>query len=43
MEQYTVVINWKNIVKITIYPNVIYTFNAIPTKVSMAFSQNYNK
>ena len=43
MEQYTVVTKWENIVKMTIYPNVIYTFSAIPTKIPMTFSYNLNQ
>ena len=32
-----------NMVKMTILPNAIYRFIAIPIKISMAFSQNQNK
>ena len=37
MERYAVFADWKNIVKMTILPNVIYRFDAILIKIPMAF------
>ena len=38
MERYTVLVDWKNTVKMTILLNTIYIFKAIPIKIPMAFS-----
>ena len=36
MERYTVFMDQKNVVKMTILPKVIYRFNAIPIKILLA-------
>ena len=38
MERYTVLVDWKNTVKMTIPLHTIYIFKAIPIKTPMAFS-----
>ena len=37
MEIYPRILDWKNIVKMTILPKAICRFNVIPTKISMTF------
>ena len=37
MERYTVLMDWKNTVKITILPKAIYRFNANSIKIPIAF------
>ena len=37
IERYTMFLDWKNIVKMTILPKTIYTFSAIPFKLTMVF------
>ena len=37
MEKHSVLTDWKNTVKLSILPNTIYTFNAVPIKIAPAF------
>ena len=37
MERYTMVLDWKNIVKMTLPSKTIYRFNATPLKLPTAF------
>lgn len=36
MEKYTMVLDWKNTVKMTILPKEVFRFNVVPIKLSMA-------
>ena len=37
MGKYSVLMSWKNIVKMSTLPDTIYRFNVIPFKIPMAF------
>ena len=37
MQRHTMLMDWKNIVKMTILPKAIYRFSAIPIKIRMVF------